>query len=134
MKNLEPIFHKINELLIEELPRQIDLINKEINDGIILEQFKNINPEEKCENLPCYECSLNGVEYSQKDRIIETAVLSMTVKVKLKPNCRNKTERYIRYTNAIFHTFYDTETDLWCDIYVQVSTLDSIKLNWKIEI
>ena len=133
MKDLEPIFNKINELLIEELPRQIDKINKEHNDEIILEQFQNTSLEEKCDTLPCYECTLQESEYTQKDRIIEIALISLTFVIKLKPNTKKKIAHYCRYKKAIFQTFYEAQTELWDSFYDGPSNLDSIKLVWRID-
>lgn len=45
MKNLEPVYNKINTLIIEELPSYIDKINKLNNDDIILESLHNIDIE-----------------------------------------------------------------------------------------
>lgn len=87
----------------------------------------------KCDTLPCYECTLHESEYSQKDRIIEMANLSLTFTIKLKPNTRNKMLHYSRYKQAIYNTFYEAETDLWNDFYDGLSNRDSIKLIWKIE-
>ncbi len=133
MKDLEPIYNKINELLIEELPGQIDKINKDYNDGIILEQFQNTCLEEKCDKLPSYECVLNESEYTQKDRLIEIVLLSITLTIKLKPNTKKKMARYSRYRQAIFNTFIETETDLWNGFYDGPSHMDSVKLVWRIE-
>ncbi len=133
MKDLEPIYNKINELLIEELPIQIDKINKDYNDGIILEQFQNTCLEEKCDNLPSYECVLHECEYTQKDRIIEIVLLSLTLTIKLKPNIKKKMARYSRYKQAIFNTFFEAETNLWNYFFDGPSHMDSIKLIWSIE-
>lgn len=133
MKNLEPIFNKINELLIEELPRQIDKINKRYNDGIILEQFHNNSLEDKCDTLPCYDCIIQESECTQKDRIIEVVLISLTLKIKLKPNTKKKMAHYFRYDDAIFHTFFDAKTDLWTGGYAGDSHYDSTKLILRIE-
>ena len=133
MKDLEPIFNKINELLIEELPRQIDKINKDRNDGIILEQFQNTSLEEKCDTLPSYDCVLHETECTQKDRIIDIVLLSLTLTIKLKPNTKNKMARYSRYKQAIFYTFFEAETDLWNGFFDGPSHMNSIKLVWRIE-
>ena len=133
MRNLEPIYNKINELLIEELPRQIDKINKARNDGIILEQFKNCSLEDNGEALPRYECIMHESEATQKDRIIEVTLLSLTLRIKLKPNTKHKMIHYFRYKEAIWRTFFDAETDLWDGFFDGPTHKDMIKLIWRIE-
>ncbi len=100
MKSFEPVYKRLNELVIEELPNYINKINLNYNDGIILKVFRNKKLTEHCKNLPSFEFDLEETEYSEKDRIIENTVFEVSFELKLQPNTENEIIILWRYFEA----------------------------------
>ncbi len=98
MKSFEPIYKKLEELIINCLPDYIEKINKQYNDGLILKPFENKSLKENCIKQPCFKFAFEEVEYSEKDRIIENTVFEFSIEIKLQ-----QTENIIlwRYIEAI---------------------------------
>ena len=100
MKNFEPIYKELENLFINKLPEYIEKINKEHNDGIILKPFENKSLEENCIKTPSFSFKLEETEYEEKDRIIENTIYTISLEIKLPPNCVNKTILLWRYFEA----------------------------------
>ena len=100
INNFETIYKELENLLINRLPECIEKINKEHNDGIILKPFENKSLEENCIKTPSFSFKLEETEYEEKDRIIENTIFTISLEIKLPPNCENKTIFLWRYFEA----------------------------------
>ena len=109
MKNFEPVYQELENLLINKLPEYIEKINKEHNDGIILKPFENKSLEENCIKTPYFSFKLEETEYEEKDRIIENTIYTISLEIKLPPNTEQKTIILYRYFEAIEMTIKETE-------------------------
>lgn len=116
MKSFEPVYKELEYLLIQKLPECIDKINKEHNDGIILKPFENKSLEENCIKLPSFTFNIDETEYSEKDRIIENTVFTVSLEIKLETNKQNKTIIIWRYFEAIEITINSNEYWQECKI------------------
>ena len=110
MKNFETVYKELERLLIHQLPDIIEKINKEHNDGIIIRNVENKNLEEKCIKVPSFLFNIEETEYSEKDRLIENTVFSISLEIKLQPQMENKIIISCRYIEALKKLFSETET------------------------
>ena len=101
MKSFENVYYELEELFIHQLPLYIDKINKEYNDGIILKKFENHKLEEDCIKLPSFKFNLNESEYTEKDRIIENTIFTVSFEIKLQENEKLKIIILYRYLEAM---------------------------------
>lgn len=101
MKSFEPVYKELEYLLIQKLPDYIEKINKEHNDGIILKPFENKSLEENCIKTPSFIFSVEESEYSEKDRIIENTIYTVSIELKLQPNIKLRPIIFSRYSEAI---------------------------------
>ena len=83
MKSFEPVYKELEYLLIQKLPDYIEKINKEHNDGIILKPFENTSLSENCIKTPSFIFNIEETEYSEKDRIIENTIYTISLEIKL---------------------------------------------------
>ena len=116
MKNFEPVYKELENLFINKLPEYIEKINKEHNDGIILKTFENTTLEENCINAPSFIFNIEETDYSEKDRIIENTVFSISLEIKLQSHTENRIILLCRYLEAIEKTLSDNENWLECKI------------------
>ena len=116
MKSFEPVYKELEYLLIQKLPECIDKINKEHNDGIILRPFENKSLEENCIKTPSFTFNIEETEYSEKDRIVENTVFTVSLEIKLEANKQNKTIIIWRYFEAIEITINSNENWQECKI------------------
>lgn len=116
MKSFEPIFNKLSELFIETLPEYIRKINEFYNDGLLIKYFENKDLMSNCNKLPCFRFSTEEAEYTQKDRIIENTVYTVSFTVLLPPFAEKKLNEFWRYVESIKTMLEETETDIWCSI------------------
>lgn len=116
MKSFEPIYKELEYLLIQKLPECIYKTNKEHNDGIILKPFENKSLEENCIKTPSFTFNIEETEYSEKDRIIENTVFTVSLEIKLEANKQNKTIILWRYFEAIEMTINSNEYWQECKI------------------
>ncbi len=112
MKNFEPVYQELENLLINKLPEYIEKINKEHNDGIILKPFENKSLEENCIKTPSFSFKLEETEYEEKDRIIENTIYTISLEIKLQPNCKNTTIILWRYFETFQKLFNELESTL----------------------
>ena len=108
MKSFEPVYKELECLLIQKLPEYIEKINKEYNDGIILKPFENTTLEENCIKTPSFTFNMEEIEYSEKDRIVENTIYTVSIELKLHPNTEKNTIIFNRYFEAIENTIKDT--------------------------
>ena len=101
MKSFEPVYKELEYLLIQKLPDYIEKINKEHNDGIILKPFENKSLEENCIKTPSFIFSVEETEYSEKDRIVENTIYTVSIELKLQPNIELRPIIFSRYSEAI---------------------------------
>lgn len=101
MKSFEPIYKELEELFIHKPPDYIEKINKEHIDGIILKRFENQTLEEDCIKLPCFKFTIEKSELSEKDRIIENSVFTVSFEIKLPQFYKNQIIVMWRYIEAI---------------------------------
>lgn len=114
MKSFENVYYELEELFIHQFPLYIDKINKEYNDGIILKKFENRKLEEDCIKLPSFKFNLNESEYSEKDRIIENTIFTVSFEIKLQENEKLKIIILYRYLEAMQKMIEETDS---CFIY-----------------
>ena len=101
MKSFEPVYKELEYLLIQKLPDYIEKINKEHNDEIILKPFENKSLEENCIKTPSFIFSVEESEYSEKDRIVENTIYTVSIELKLQPNIELRPIIFSRYSEAI---------------------------------
>ena len=116
MKSFESVYKELEYLLIQKLPEYIEKINKEHNDGIILKPFENKSLEENCIKTPSFTFNIEETEYSEKDRIVENTVFTVSLEIKLEANKQNKTIIIWRYFEAIEITINSNENWQECKI------------------
>ena len=116
MKNFEPVYKELENLFINKLPEYIEKINKEHNDGIILKSFENTTLKENCIKTPSFVFNIEETDYSEKDRIIENTVFSISLEIKLQSHTENRIILLCRYLEAIEKTLSDNENWLECKI------------------
>ena len=113
MKSFEPIYKELEYLLIQKLPECIDKTNKEHNDGIILKSFENKSLEENCIKTPSFIFNIEETEYSEKDRIVENTIYTVSIELKLQPNIELRPIIFSRYSEAI--ALIIQKDDMWID-------------------
>lgn len=111
IKSFEPVYKELEYLFIDKLPEYIEKINKEHNDGIIIKRFENHRLEEDCIKLPSFKFNLEEAEYSEKDRIIENTVFSVSFEIKNPAFYENATVILWRYFEAINRMIDEIESD-----------------------
>lgn len=116
MKSFEPVFKKLTELFIENLPEYVQKINEQYNDGIILKPFENKDLITPCNKLPSFKFSTEKAEYTDKDRIIETTVFVVSFTVLLPPLHEESLQQFWRYVEAISKMIKEIEYDEWMTI------------------
>lgn len=109
MKSFETVYNELEELLIKKLPEYIEKINKQHNDGLINKPFENTNFEEKCIKQPSFNLTFTDSEYSEKDRIIENTVFTVSLEIKLPSYSENKIILLYRYVEAVQKMFDEEE-------------------------
>lgn len=129
MKNFEPVYKELENLIINKLPEYIEKINKEHNDGIILKPFENKNLEENCVKTPSFSFKLEETEYEEKDRIIENTIYTISLEIKLPQFYENPIIVMWRYIEAIKRMIAEEATDY----KYQIMKLKSNRLFIKIE-
>ena len=103
MITLEDILPTLHELFIEKLPLYIEEINKEKNDGIIIQSFENKTLFENCQKLPCFKLEQKTAEYTEKDRIIENTVFELTLEIKTNKQTIIEICRYEQAIDKMFN-------------------------------
>lgn len=109
MKSLETVYNELEELLIKKLPEYIEKINKQHNDGLILKPFENTSLDENCIKQPSFNITFTDSEYSEKDRIIENTVFTVSLEIKLPSYSENKIILLYRYVEAVQKMFNEEE-------------------------
>ena len=127
MKSFEPVYKELEYLLIQKLPDYIEKINKEHNDGIILKTFENKSLEENCIKTPSFIFNIEETEYSEKDRIIENTVFTVSLEIKLQPNTEKRTIIFWRYFEAIQKMLSDEE----CNYLLEIKRIKENKVSIK---
>lgn len=117
MKSFEIVYKELEYLLIQKLPESIEKINKEHNDGIILKPFENKNLEENCIKTPSLTFNIEETEYSEKDRLIENTVFSISLEIKLQPHTEKTSISFWRYVESIGNLIDEYESDNLFGIY-----------------
>ena len=105
MNSFETTYKELENLLINRLPESIEKINKEHNDGIILKPFHNTSLEENCIKTPSFSFKMEEAEYTEKDRIIENTIYTISLEIKLTP----EPIIFYRYVEAINMTIKECE-------------------------
>lgn len=117
MKSFEPIYKELEELFIHNLPDYIEKINRNYNDGILIKKFENRTLDEDCIKKPCFKFSLEDSEYSEKDRIIENTVFSISLEIKLQSHTEKTSILFWRYVESIKNLIDEYESDNLFGIY-----------------
>lgn len=111
MKSFETVYKELEELFIQRLPEYIEKINKEYNDGIVLKRFENHTLTEDCIKLPSFYFSLEESEYTEKDRIIENSIYTVSFEILLAEYQKDRITILWRYVESINRMFEEIETD-----------------------
>lgn len=127
MKSFEPVYKELEYLLIQKLPEYIEKVNKEYNDGIILKPFENTSLSENCIKTPSFIFDMEETEYSEKDRIIENTVFTVSLEIKLQPNTEKRTIIFWRYFEAIQKMLSDEE----CNYLLEIKRIKENKVSIK---
>ncbi len=112
MKSFEIVYKELEYLLIQKLPESIEKINKEYNDGIILKPFENKSLEENCIKTPSFTFDIEETEYSEKDRIIENTIYTISLKIKIHSNSEKQIIILMRYIESIEQMINENTTFL----------------------
>ena len=110
MKSFESVYKQLEELLIQQLPDYIEKINKEHNDDIILTPFENTTLAENCIKAPSFIFNIEETEYSEKDRIIENTVFTISLEIKLQDMTKKTTILFYRYVEAVINMINEYES------------------------
>lgn len=132
MKSFEPVFNKLSELFIENLPEYIRKINEKYNDSIILKPFENKDLITPYNKLPCFKLSTEEAEYIEKDRIIETTVFVVSFTVLLQPLHKESLQHFWRYVEAISKMIKEIDYDEWLTIELTDVVKNIIYLKIKV--
>lgn len=108
MKSFEIVYKELEYLLIQKLPESIEKINKEYHDGINLKPFENKSLEENCIKTPSFTFNIEETEYSEKDRIIENTVFTISLEIKLQSY---KVSLLWRYVESFQNMINEYESD-----------------------
>ena len=114
--SFEAAYKELEELFIKKLPDYIEKINKEHNDGIILKSFGNTTLTESCIKTPSFVFIIEESEYSEKDRIIENTIFTVSFELKLPPEMKQKSIIFWRYAEAIQRLLEETESEYLYEI------------------
>lgn len=129
MKSFEPVYNKLNNIIIEELPAQIEKLNKFFNDKLIIKPFKNKSLEDNLIDTPSFVFNMEDSEYSEKDRILENTVYKISLELKLPPQETDLRNKQFRYFQAIQNLLTEHETEEeWQDIHIVTTSWDKIKI------
>ena len=109
MKSFETVYNELEELLIKKLPEYIEKVNKQHNDGLIIKPFENTSLDENCIKQPSFYLTFTDSEYSEKDRIIENNVFTVSLEIKLPTYAENKIILLYRYIEAMQKMFDEEE-------------------------
>ncbi len=119
MKSFEPVFKKLTELFIENLPEYVQRINEQYNDGIILKPFENKDLITPCNKLPSFKFSTEKAEYTEKDRIIENTVFVVCFAITLPPSGERNVIDFWRYVEAVSKMLEEiTDIEEWQTIEI----------------
>ena len=116
MKSFEPVYKELEYLLIQKLPEYIEKINKEHNDGIILKPFENTSLSENCIKTPSFIFNMEETEYSEKDRIIENTIYTISLEIKLPSNTEDEQITFWRYTETVIKMIYGEDTKYYFEV------------------
>ncbi len=131
MKSFEPIYREIENLFIKKLPDYIEKINKEHNDGILLQPFENMSLEENCIKTPSFKFGIEEAEYTEKDRIIENTIYSVSFEILLNNNTKTTVIILWRYVEAVNRMLEELEEN---NLWQKIKITDFIKNKIKIQI
>lgn len=119
MQSFEPVYKEIEDLFINKLPDYIEKINKEHNDGILIKPFENKNLDENCIKTPAFKFGIEKSEYTEKDRIIENTIFTLSFEIKLPPAYEKQIIVLWRYAEAINRMLEELEDyELWQQIKI----------------
>ena len=113
MKSFESVYKELENLFINKLPEYVDKINKEHNDGVILKPFRNTSLEENCIKIPSFIFNIEESGYSEKDRIIENSIFTISLNLKLQTNLELNRIIFFRYIEVI--QLIIRENNIWSD-------------------
>ena len=126
MKSFEPVFKKLTELFIENLPEYVQKINEQYNDGIILKPFENKDLITPCNKLPSFNFSIEEAEYTEKDRIIENTIYSIGLIVNLPTYGENTILLFMRYVESINKMIDELKPEIFYSLYITKVTKNKI--------
>lgn len=131
MKSFEPVYREIENLFIKKLPDYIEKINKEHNDGILLQPFENMSLEENCIKTPSFTFGIEESEYTEKDRIIENTIYSVSFEILLNNNTKTPVILLWRYVEAVNRMLEELEEN---NLWQWIKITDFVKNKIKIQI
>ncbi len=133
MKSFEDVYKKLEYLfLIEKLPESIKKVNKEHNDGIFVNQFTNKDLRENCIKLAYFKCSVENVECTEKDRIIENTIIDVIIELFI-ADTKHDYIIFSRYIEAFNRILREKEDDEILEIKILRINTSSIKIRIILE-
>ena len=111
MKSFEEVYKQLEDLFINKLPEYIEKTNKHYNDGLIMQPFVNTTLKKECIKRPCFKFRLEETEYTEKDRIIENTIFTISIELKLLPDTDNEIIFLSRYGETIQKMIEELESE-----------------------
>ncbi len=111
--SFEKIRNELENLLINELPRQIDTVNRVHNDGVVLVPFTNRTMHDEHLAPPYWKLTVTSGERQDKDILLQNVVWTVKLELMLPHMWKNKDLLMDRYTEALDTTLTICQTDTW---------------------
>lgn len=113
MKDFSQIFKRLRFLMIQKLPEYIDKINKEKNDGLIIQPFTNTELIQGNLKVPYFEVNFEESEQGTKDRILGYIKYKLTFEFFLDKNSKDPITEFCRYRDAIYNILHEDDFEYW---------------------
>ncbi len=111
--SFEKIRNELENLLINELPRQIDVVNRVHNDGVVLVPFTNRTMHDEHLTPPYWKLTATSGERQDKDILLQNVVWTVKLELILPHMWKNKELLMDRYVEAITQTLENADTEAW---------------------
>ena len=128
MHDFSIIFKRLRYLMIEKMPEYIDKINKEMNDGLIIQPFTNTELINGNLKIPYFQLDFDEAEQGTKDRIIGYIRYKLTFELFLDKNCKDQITQFYRYRDAIYNMLQEDDFEYWEHFSFQSAGITKIEL------
>lgn len=114
--------------MIEKMPEYIDKINKEMNDGLIIQPFTNTELIQGNLKIPYFQLDFGEAEQGTKDRIIGYIRYKLTFELFLDKNYKDQITQFYRYSDAIYNMLQEDDFEYWEHFSFQSAGIKKIEL------